>query len=86
MVARKQFVQISPETCTLTAIDKRPIERQTSAWFRVSFSAPLLGGYEEPETLSYQFDLNCPIGGDVRHIELNRAFNGKNNNPSKSIC
>ena len=34
--------------------------------FRVSVSSPLLGGYDVPETLSYQIDLNCPIGADVR--------------------
>ena len=33
---------------------------------RVSVSSPLLGGYDVPETLSYQIDLNCPIGADVR--------------------
>uniref|UniRef100_UPI002494EA2C DUF2924 domain-containing protein n=1 Tax=Ruegeria atlantica TaxID=81569 RepID=UPI002494EA2C len=27
-----------------------------------------LGSYDEPETLSYQIDLNCPMGADVRHV------------------
>lgn len=27
-----------------------------SAWFRVSVSSSLLGGYDEPETLSYQIN------------------------------
>ena len=31
-----------------------------------SVSSPLLGGYDVPETLSYQITLNCPIGADVR--------------------
>ncbi|WP_299852358.1 hypothetical protein [uncultured Roseovarius sp.] len=33
---------------------------------RISVSSPLLGGYDVPETLSYQIDLNCPIGAEVR--------------------
>ena len=28
---------------------------------------PLLGGYDEPETLSYQITLFGPIGADVTH-------------------
>ena len=30
------------------------------------FSAALLGGYDVPETRSYQITLDCPIGADVR--------------------
>ena len=31
---------------------------------------PLLGGYDEPEILSYQITLFDPIGADVRHLEI----------------
>ncbi|WP_251363966.1 permease, partial [Epibacterium ulvae] len=31
---------------------------------------PLLSGYDEPETLSYQITLFGPIGADVRHAAL----------------
>ncbi|WP_171230354.1 hypothetical protein [Ruegeria sp. HKCCA4008] len=31
--------------------------------------------YDEPDTLSYQIDLNCPIGADVRHMRP-YAFDG----------
>ena len=37
---------------------------------RISVSSPILGGYDGPETLSYQtyqIDLIWPIGADVRH-------------------
>ena len=33
--------------------------------FRVSFSSPLLGDYDEPEVLTYQIDLSFPVGADV---------------------
>jgi len=34
---------------------------------------PLLGGYDEPETLSYQITLFGPIGADVR--QMSDVFN-----------
>ncbi|WP_373320057.1 hypothetical protein [Ruegeria spongiae] len=39
--------------------------RSGSARFRVSFSSPLLGGYDEPESLSYQISPNSPIVADA---------------------
>ena len=34
---------------------------------------PPLGGYDEPETLSYQLTLFGPIGADVRHARLEKV-------------
>ncbi|WP_224826752.1 autotransporter outer membrane beta-barrel domain-containing protein, partial [Cognatishimia sp. MH4019] len=52
--------------------------RRGSYVFRVSVSSPLLGGYDVPETLSYQINLNCPIGADVRQLpaQVDRDFFG----------
>jgi hypothetical protein len=36
----------------------------------LSVSCPLLGGYDEPETLSYQITLFGPISADVKHYFL----------------
>jgi len=36
---------------------------------------PVLGGYDEPDTLSYQTTLFGPIGADVRHISSSPATN-----------
>jgi hypothetical protein len=33
----------------------------------LAVSCPLLSGYDEPKTLSYQITLFGPIGADVRH-------------------
>ena len=38
---------------------------------------PLLSGYDEPETLSYQIDLNGPIGADVRQQMQARTAAGR---------
>ena len=37
--------------------------------FQLSVSCPLLSGYDEPETLSYQITLFGPIGADVRQSQ-----------------
>ena len=36
-----------------------------------AYTSPLLGGYDEPETLSYQINLNYPIGAEVRQSAAN---------------
>ncbi|MES0864888.1 hypothetical protein ABLN87_21275, partial [Ruegeria sp. SCPT10] len=56
------------------------------AWFRVSYSSPLLGGYDEPETLSYQIDLNCPIGADVRQMAMNCGYCGTEIKEGYTAC
>ena len=33
----------------------------------MSVSSPLPGGYDEPETLTYQITLKCHTGADVSH-------------------
>jgi len=36
--------------------------------FQLAVSCPLLSGYNEPETISYQITLFGPIGADVRQL------------------
>ena len=41
-----------------------------TALYIKSISCPLLGGYDEPDTLSYQITLFGPISADVKHLNL----------------
>ena len=40
--------------------------------FQLAVSCPLLSGYDEPKTLSYQITLFGPIGADVRQKKYDR--------------
>lgn len=54
---------------------RRRSSRLSPAWFRVSVSSPLLGGYDLPETLPYEIRLNCPVGADVGQVALEVDLN-----------